>query len=87
MGLIPLSHLGAIAEPGRKLRLMELVRRALAERRYSQRTQEAYSSWIRRYIIQSGRRHPRDLDEDDVARFLLTWLLRRRFPHRRRIRH
>ena len=70
MGLIPLSHLGATAEPGRKLRLMELVRRALAERRYSQRTQEAYSSWIRRYIIQSGRRHPRDLDEDDVARFL-----------------
>jgi integron integrase len=31
---------------------------------------EAYCGWIRRYILFHGRRHPRDLDESDVARFL-----------------
>jgi integron integrase len=49
---------------------MEVVRRALAERRYSQRTQEAYVGWILRFINFHGRRHPKDLDEADVASFL-----------------
>ena len=34
------------------------------------RTQEVYEAWIRRYIVFSGRRHPRDLDEADVRAFL-----------------
>lgn len=68
--LIPESHLGALAQPERKYRLMEQVRRAMRERRYSPRTEEAYAAWIRRYIIFSGRRHPADLDEADVRRFL-----------------
>jgi site-specific recombinase XerD len=49
---------------------MEVVRRRLRERRYSRRTEEAYTYWIRRYIIYHGRRHPRDLGESDVAEFL-----------------
>ena len=49
---------------------MEIVRRTLKERRYRARTQEAYVFWIKRYIIASGRRHPADLAEDDVRRFL-----------------
>lgn len=70
MSLIPLSHLGREAEPERKYRLMERVRFAMRARRFSERTEEAYASWIRRYILFCGRRHPRDLDEADVARFL-----------------
>jgi integron integrase len=42
----------------------------MKERRYSPRTEEAYVFWIRRYIVASGRRHPADLAEDDVRRFL-----------------
>ena len=49
---------------------MERVRRALRERRYSARTEEAYVYWIRRYIYANDRRHPADLGTDDVRRFL-----------------
>ena len=70
MPLIPLSHLGREAEPERKFRLMERVRVAMGERRFSLRTQETYASWIRRYILFHGRRHPSDLDEVDVSAFL-----------------
>jgi integron integrase len=55
---------------------MEIVRRRLRERRYSARTEEAYVHWIRRFILENGRRHPSDLDEADVARFLSTLALR-----------
>jgi integron integrase len=74
---IPLSQLNGPAEPERRLRLMEVVRRALRERRYSARTQEAYISWIRRYILFSGRRHPADLDVTDVRAFLSDLAVRR----------
>ena len=64
--LIPLAHLGPVAEPERKYRLMEVVRRRARERRYSPRTERAYVLWIRRYILHHGRRHPRELDADAV---------------------
>jgi site-specific recombinase XerD len=67
---IPLSHLTASPDPSRRFRLMEIVRRRLRERRYSRRTEEAYVHWIRRYIVFHGRRHPRELGEVDVRRFL-----------------
>src|SRR5687767_11065570 len=76
--LIPLSHLGRQPEPERKYRLMEKVRFAMSMKRFSVRTQEAYSSWIRRYIIFHGRRHPSDLDEADVARFLSDLVVKQR---------
>ena len=67
---IPLTHLTAPADPNRRFRFMEVVRRRLRERRYSRRTEEAYVHWIRRYIIFHGRRHPRDLGESEMRRFL-----------------
>ncbi|MDE3128052.1 MAG: integron integrase [Gemmatimonadota bacterium] len=67
---IPLSHLTGPPEPDRRLRLMEIVRRKLRERRYSRRTEEAYVHWIRRYIVFHGRRHPSDLGPEAVKRFL-----------------
>lgn len=67
---IPRSHLTGPPDPERRFRLMEIVRRGMLERRFSARTQEAYTGWIRRYIEFHGRRHPRDLDVVDVAAFL-----------------
>ena len=52
---------------------MEVVRRRLGEARYSPRTCEAYIHWSRRFIRFHGRRHPRDLAEDDVTRFLSSF--------------
>jgi integron integrase len=76
--LITLSHLGPQPEPERRYRLMEQVRFAMRAKRFSVRTQEAYSSWIRRYIVFHGRRHPSDLDEADVARFLSDLVVKHR---------
>ncbi len=53
----------------RPRRLMDRVRSEIRVRHYSIRTAEAYTSWIRRYI-QFHRRHPCDLDGDDLNRFL-----------------
>lgn len=70
MPLIPLAHLGRHGDPARRVRLMELVRVRLRERRYATRTVEAYVFWIRRYILHHGRRHPRELGADAVRAFL-----------------
>lgn len=51
-------------------RLLALVRRAIRVRHYSRRTEEAYVSWIRRFVRFHGMRHPAELGERDVARFL-----------------
>jgi len=68
--LIPVSHLDGPPDPERRLRFMEVVRRRLRERRYSRRTEEAYAQWIRRFIRFHGRRHPKDLGENEVRDFL-----------------
>src|SRR5215208_4639313 len=68
--LIPLTHLTAPPNPERRFRLMEIIRRRLRERRYSRRTEEAYVHWIRRYIVYTGRRHPREFGELEVRQFL-----------------
>ena len=69
---IPLAHLTGAPDPDRRFRLMEVVRRKLRERRYSRRTEDAYVHWIRRYVVFNDRRHPRDLTEEDVRRFLTS---------------
>ena len=55
---------------------MEIVRRRLREGRYSARTETAYVHWIRRFIVENGRRHPSDLGEAEVAAFLSTLALK-----------
>ena len=37
---------------------------------YSYRTEQAYVQWIRRFILFNNKRHPLDLSEPDVVRFL-----------------
>ena len=58
-----------VAASRRPRRLMDRVRSEIRVRHYSIRTEEAYTGWVRRYI-QFHRRHPRDLDGDDLNRFL-----------------
>ena len=53
----------------RPKRLLDRVRSELRVRHYSIRTEEAYTSWTRRYL-QFHRRHPRDLNGDDLNRYL-----------------
>ena len=51
-------------------RLLVAVRRVLRTRHYSPRTEEAYTAWIRRYVHFNGLRHPTELRESDIERFL-----------------
>lgn len=50
--------------------LIERVRRAVRVRHYSVRTQDAYCTWIHRYLRYHGMRHPSQLGEAEVAAFL-----------------
>ena len=51
-------------------KLLDLVREAIRLRHYSPRTETAYISWIRRFIVFHGRRHPRELGPNEVTAFL-----------------
>ena len=39
-------------------------------RRYSLRTEQAYVDWVRRFILFHGKRHPRDMAEQEIVAFL-----------------
>ena len=63
---------------GRKPRLLEQVRRRLRAKHYSLRTEQAYVFWIRRFIIASGKRHPRLMGAPEVeVRQVHPYLMRR----------
>ena len=51
-------------------RLMAQLRQAIRVRHYSRRTEQAYAWWVRRFIRFSGLRHPRELGQADVTKFL-----------------
>src|SRR5499433_1733211 len=51
-------------------RLLEQVREAIRVRHYSIRTEGAYVSWIKRFILFHGKRHPRDMGVQEVEQFL-----------------
>ncbi|HEY8585499.1 MAG TPA: integron integrase [Rhodanobacter sp.] len=51
-------------------RLLDQVRARLRVKHYSIRTEQAYVGWIRRFILASGKRHPRDMGVAEVEAFL-----------------
>ena len=54
------------AEP----KLLDRVRERLRVKHYSIRTEQAYTDWVRRFILFHGKRHPRDLGPAEVEAFL-----------------
>jgi site-specific recombinase XerD len=56
--------------PNPKARLREQVREVMRFQHYSQRTEEAYWQWIKRFIFFHGTRHPRELGPAEVSAFL-----------------
>jgi integron integrase len=61
---------------GAEPKLLNRIRRALRMRHYSPRTEEAYVSWIRRFIVFHGKRHPRELGEAKVSAFVSSLAMR-----------
>ncbi|NJD69411.1 MAG: hypothetical protein FIA90_12335 [candidate division NC10 bacterium] len=56
--------------PPAKPKLLDQVRQAIRTRHYSCRTEDAYIGWIKRYIFFHGKRHPVEMGEQEVTRFL-----------------
>ena len=61
--------MGGVAGSGRP-RLLDDVRARIRRLGLAIRTEEAYVGWIRRFILASGKRHPREMGSIEVERFL-----------------
>jgi integron integrase len=68
------SDSGGVTDGGNEAapppRLLDKVREAIRVRHYSKRTEQAYVAWIRRFVLATGRRHPRELGGREVEAFL-----------------
>jgi integron integrase len=53
-----------------KPKLLDRVRQAIRTRHYSDRTEKAYVHWIKRFIFFHDKRHPHEMAEPEIARFL-----------------
>ena len=53
-----------------KPKLLDQVRQAIRMRHYSPRTEETYVHWIKRFIFFHNKRHPAEMAEAEIARFL-----------------
>jgi integron integrase len=63
---VPAEHPQTTSGP----KLLDQLSQAVRVRRYSPRTEEAYRSWVLRYVRFHGTRHPDELGAEDVNRFL-----------------
>ncbi len=57
-------------------RLLDQLRDAIRVRHFSPRTGEAYAYWVKRYVLHTGKRHPRELGRGDVEAFLTDLAVR-----------
>ncbi|GAB6141650.1 integron integrase [Methylosoma difficile] len=51
-------------------KLLDQVRAKIRLKHYSIRTEQAYTDWIRRFILHFGKRHPREMGAAEVEQFL-----------------
>jgi integron integrase len=51
-------------------KLLDRVREGVRVRHYSRRTEEAYVSWIRRFNVFHGKKHPSQMGGDEIGRYL-----------------
>jgi integron integrase len=54
----------------RDLKLLDRVKAAARSRHMSIRTEEAYTHWVRRYVLFHGKRHPREMGAPEIRDFL-----------------
>src|SRR5437870_6407234 len=53
-------------------RLLDQVRQVIRTRHYSYMTEKAYVHWIKRFIFFHNKRHPAEMGEVEIGRFLST---------------
>ena len=67
---------GAPGVAGQSPRLLDQVRARMRRLGLAKRTEEAYTSWIRRFIVSQGKRHPREMGAREVEAFLTDLAVR-----------
>ena len=60
-----------------KPKLLDQVRAKIRMKHYSIRTETAYISWIKQFILFHNKQHPAEMGADHIASFL-TYLAQRR---------
>lgn len=61
----------------RPKRFMDLVRERIRLRHLSYATEKHYVGWIQRFILFHGKRHPKDMGEEEIAQFLSHLAIKR----------
>ncbi|MFI3121582.1 MAG: integron integrase [Methylococcaceae bacterium] len=56
--------------PKQEPKLLDQVRSKIRLKHYSIRTEQAYTDWIKRFILHFGKKHPRDMGAAEVEQFL-----------------
>lgn len=56
--------------PVKAPKLLDQVRAKIRLKHYSIRTEQAYTDWIKRFILYFGKKHPREMGASEVERFL-----------------
>ena len=64
------THSQQLAADVQAPKLLDQVRGKLRVKHYAIRTEQVYLDWIERYILHHGKRHPRELNESHVEKFL-----------------
>lgn len=57
---------------------LDSVRDAIRVKHYSYRTEQTYVQWVKRFILFSGKRHPSEMGEAEIAAFLTDLAVERR---------
>src|SRR6266487_6328366 len=68
--LMALASVSPTVAGSKPKKLLDQTRDLLRLKHYSLRTERSYCDWIERFIRFHGKRHPRDLGEEEVSAFL-----------------
>jgi hypothetical protein len=53
-----------------KPKLLDQVRARIRVKHYSKRTEDAYTDWIKRFVLFHHMRHPEEMAENEISQFL-----------------
>jgi len=52
------------------MRLLDQVRHVIRKKHYSICTEQAYTDWIKRFILFHGKKHPKDMGESEISQYI-----------------
>ena len=61
----------------KKPELLDQVRQIIRVKHYSMRTEESYTTWIKRFIFFHNKRHPIEMGEKEIGQYI-TYLAKER---------